>query len=50
MAQAYVRLSIQVSPEVAEKLEELARLLDITRTKVVEQAINRLYEEKAGDK
>ena len=45
MAQAYVRLSIQVSPEVAEKLEELAKEYG-TKKEVIEQAINRLYEEK----
>ncbi len=47
MAQAYVRLSIQVSPEVAEKLEELAKEYG-TKKEVIEQAIIRLYEEKAG--
>ena len=45
MAQAYVRLSIQVSPEVAEKLEELAKEYG-TKKEVIESAINRLYEEK----
>jgi predicted transcriptional regulator len=45
MAQAYVRLSIQVSPEVAEKLEELAKVYG-TKKEAIEQAINRLYEEK----
>ena len=49
MAKQTVRINYNLTPEVAEKLEELARLLDITRTKVVEQAINRLYEEQ-GDK
>jgi len=48
MAQVYVRLSIQVSPEVAAKLEELAK--GSTKKEVIEQAINRLYEEKQGDK
>ncbi len=45
MAQAYVRLSIQISPEVAEKLEELAKEYG-TKKGAVEQAIIRLYEEK----
>ncbi len=47
MAQAYVRLSIQIKPEVAEKLEELAK--GSTKREVIEQAITKLYEqEKAG--
>ncbi len=45
MAQAYVRLSIQVSPEVAEKLEALAREYG-TKKEAIEQAIIRLYDEK----
>lgn len=45
MAQAYVRLSIQVSPEVAEKLEVLAKEYG-TKKEVIELAIARLYEEK----
>lgn len=43
MAQAYVRLSIQVSPEVAEKLEELVKVYG-TKKEVIEQAIAKLYE------
>jgi len=47
MAQAYVRLSIQVSPEIAEKLEELADLAEYkSKKEVIEQAIARLYDEK----
>lgn len=45
MAQAYVRLSIQVSPEVAEKLDELVKVYG-TKKKVIEQAIAKLYESK----
>ncbi len=45
MAQAYVRLSIQVSPEVAEKLEELAKEYG-TKREAIELAIIRLYLEK----
>lgn len=45
MAQVYVRLSIQISPEVAEKLEELAKEYG-TKREAIEQAITRLYEEK----
>jgi len=47
MAQAYVRLSIQVSPEVAEKLEELAKEYG-TKKEVIEKAIIKLYKENAG--
>jgi len=48
MAQAYVRLSIQVSPEVAEKLEELAK--GTTKKEVIEQAIHTLYDIMRGEK
>lgn len=44
MAKAYVRLSIQITPEVNEKLEELAKEYG-TKKEVIEQAIIKLYNE-----
>ena len=50
MAQAYVRLSIQITPEVAEKLEELARVLGTTKKSVIEEAISEMHEKAFGSK
>lgn len=52
MAQAklYVRLSSQITQEVNDKLVDLMKLLDTTKTAVIEQAINELYEKYAGDR
>jgi len=49
MAKPIVRMSVQMSLETAEKLEELAKEYG-TKTAVIEAAINRLYDEKHGDK
>jgi hypothetical protein len=57
MAQSYVRLSSQISQKVAEKLEKLLEVIPplpnqqkTTKTQVIEQAINELYERNSGGK
>jgi len=51
MAKPTVRMNLNISPEAAGKIEELVRVLEATKTAVVEEAIDRMYEtliEKAG--
>ena len=50
MAVASVQLNFRIPVETSDKLEALVKTLGTTKTAVVEQAINRLYEETQGDK
>ena len=46
MAKQTVRMNLNISPEAAEQLEALTKILSTTKTSVVEQAIRRLYDEE----
>jgi len=46
MAKPTVRFNMNISPEAAEQLEELTKILDKTKVGVVEEAIAKLYAEK----
>jgi len=42
-AKSYVRLSSQISQEANDKLMEITEILGITKTAVIERAINELF-------
>ena len=46
MAKPTVRVNLNISPEVAEKLEELMKIMNATKTAIIEEAIAKLYAEK----
>ena len=46
MAKQTVRMNLNISPEAAEQLEALVKLLSTTKTAVVEQAIAKLHDSK----
>jgi len=50
MAKPTVRMNLNISPEAAAKLEKLVEMKILgdktSKTAVIEQAINRLYDEK----